>query len=206
MVERGQRLDYLIKYGRMDAFAWFASSLPAYARGQRVVVRSERGLESGIIVQVRGAEPGPSGHLGSLVGPLTAEFQVRWDEIAAVANRAFAGARALLRDLALPLEVVDAEPVLDPDTIYLHGYRWDRADERDLVSRLARELDCQIRWLDLTDPAKVPAGANHGSCGGCGSGGCGTGCGSTADFESQWTEYFAERRRHFERRVPLPTW
>src|SRR5207248_222591 len=81
----------------------------------------------------------------------------------------FDRARALSAELALPLEVIDAEVLLDGAHAVLHHLRFADADVRPFVSTLAREFDLHIQLTDLTrSDVHAEEEAEHG-CGSCGS-------------------------------------
>jgi cell fate regulator YaaT (PSP1 superfamily) len=201
--------EYIVGYGLAGDFGRFRAGAPLeLGRGDRVVVRSGRGLEVGEVL--RPATPRhalflPNTSVGELLRPAGAE-----DEAQAAAARERA-ARVLRRGgelagaLGLPLALLDAEVLLGGDRAVLHLVRWEQADVRELVSGLAREFDLHVELADLSAPADEPAGCGScgdgGGCGSCGSGGgCGS-CGTAAPEEVR--EHFAGLREKMEKRVPL---
>src|SRR5260370_27030737 len=179
-------LELLLSYGRLGDFGRFRSRKPlACGRGDRAVVRTHRGLELGEVLRPavpRHATFLPNtsvGQLVRLVMPTDEEALARSRELA---QTVFAQAARLGRDLALPLEVIDAEVLLDGEHGVIHLLRWEECDVRPFVSTLSREFELHITLADLTRPPVAHSAEEEGGCGreGCGHGGwlmCGAGGG-----------------------------
>jgi len=207
-------LEYLIGYGLVGDFGRFrAGRRLACERGDRVVVRSHRGLEVGEVF--RAASPHhalflPNTTVGQLLRLATIEDERQAREMGGRGQRLLARAVELAQELALPLDVLDAEVLLDAQHAALHHLRWDECDVRPFVSALSREFELHLILIDLTCPQPVPeedhgcgsCGSEGGGCGSCGSegGGCGT-CGTAPPEEVQ--AHFAGLREQMERRMPL---
>lgn len=190
--------EYLVRFGSLGDFGRFRAepALPC-TRGQRVVVRTYRGLELGEVLR-----PAAEGHaqflpnttVGALVRHATAVDEAREQEYAARARTLLDRAAALTENFAF----LDAELLLDGKRAVLHHLTLRPTDPRDLVSTLAREFDVVVELLDLTAPREESGCGSCGSgegCGSCGSGGCGS-CGD--DSASQ--EHFAALRDEMDRR------
>ncbi len=207
-------LEYLVSYGAAGEFGRFHAAAPfSCRRGDRVVVRSHRGLELGAVLCP--ATPGhahflPNTTVGELLRPASPE-----DQALAARRRQQAGAlcddaRRLTAELGLPLEVLDAEVLLDGEQAVLHHLHWAEFDERDLVSALSRQHDLRVRLHTLKTAAEAEeehgcgrpdCGHGSGGCSSCSSGGCSS-CGAgTPDVRA----YFAALREQMqhENRVPL---
>jgi hypothetical protein len=204
-------LEYLLRYGQQGDFGRFRPVRPlACRRGDRAVVRSPRGLE--IAEVLRAAAPGhavflPNTTVGQLLRLVTPE-----DERAAArrleqGRHLFDRATRLAAATGLPLEVIDAEVLLDGEHAVLHHLRWEACDVRPFVSTLSREFELQLTLADLTRTRAAPAAAEEAGCGRCGSqGGCGScgsqdSCGSCGSASPQEVQaYFAGLREQMERR------
>jgi hypothetical protein len=202
--------EYLVSYGLAGAFGRFHSALPlACARGDRVVVRTHRGLEAGVVL--REAVPGhalflPNSTVGQLLRPFApadarAEAGLR-DRAADIWSRAC----QLAEHMGLPLAVLDAEPLLDGEHVVLHHLSGSDCDVRPFVSTLSREFSLHILLDDLTPAGQellvhdeASCGSGCGSCGsegGCGS--CGSGCNSCGSKAAD-ANHFAALRAQMER-------
>ncbi len=213
-------LEYLLSYGRLGDFGRFRSGKPlACRRGDRAVVRTHRGLEVGEVL--RESAPAhatflPNTSVGQLVRLLTPTDEDTAARSAGRGQAVFARATHVAQDLALPLEVIDAEVLFDGAHGVLHLLRWEACDIRELVSTLSREFELHVAVADLSAPGaslheeeeehagcgKENCGSGEGGCSSCGTGGgCNT-CGTSKPEEVQ--EYFAGLRDQMEeRRVTL---
>jgi hypothetical protein len=211
--------EYLLSYGLLGEFGRFRSSRPlALRRGDRAVVKSHRGLEVARVLRQatpRHAHFLPNTTVGQLLRLVTAA-----DEATEAGMRKRAGGllqrgNHLAHELDLPLQLLDAEVLLDGRHAGLHHQRWAECDVRPLESTLSREYDLHLWLTDLTRPASPappePEGEAHGcgregcgqaagGCSSCGAGGCGT-CGAARPRDVQ--AYFAGLREQMERRTPL---
>jgi hypothetical protein len=206
--------EYLLSYGALGDFGRFHPVKPLTClRGQRAVVRSHRGMELATVLGE--ARPGHAHFLpNTTVGPLLrlatpddlqTERRRRED-----ARRLCGEAGALAATLALPLEVIDAEVLLDGEQAVVHHLTWAEFDPRPFVSGLSKRFDAHVSLFDLTRPtapAQEDDGSHGAGCdrpgcgsasGGCGSdGGCGTGGGcSTCGLKNlpDLKQYFAGLR------------
>src|SRR5262249_24352241 len=195
-------------YGLLGDFGRFRPVRPLVGgRGDRVVVRSHRGVELGEVLgpaTPRHAHFLPNTSVGALLRLATEE-----DERAARGQRDRGQedvdeARRRAEVLGLTLAVLDVEVLLDGDHAVLHLVRWADCDLRDLVSGLSKHFATHVLVQDLTRAgAPEPEEEGCGSCGaggwgrgGCGKSGCGTGgCGSCGSAGSDDVRaYFAQLR------------
>jgi hypothetical protein len=205
-------VEYLVGYGLVGDFGRFRPARPlACARGGRVVVRSPRGLEVGVVL--REATPGhvrflPNSTVGPLLREATPEDDRQEEAMRGHAARLLDRGTALKESLGLPLELLDAEVLLDGIQAVLHYLRGQECDPRPFVSTLSREFEVQVSLVDLAQPRLEEEAEHHGcgscgsagGCGNCGSGGCGS-CGSARPEEVR--VHFAELRQQMKRRHTL---
>lgn len=215
--------EYLVAVGRAASLGRFVALPPLELhRDDPVVVRTDRGLEVGRLLRAVSAGEGvlpyrpPPGEITRVVAPADRRLL---EELDAAARDLANEARQLAGELALPLEVLEAEPLLEPRGFLLHILRFADADLRPFTSQLSRRHGAAIHFYDLTQPSveqrEDDPGCGSCSSGGCGEGGCGscstgggcsTGCGtaSPARFNEEWREYFAELREQMGRRIGMP--
>jgi hypothetical protein len=206
--------EYLAGYGLLGAFGRFRPLRPlSCRRGDRVVVRSHRGLEIAHVLR-----PASAGHAHYLPNTTLGQILrgVTDEDLAAEARQREQGQHLLARgaalavELGLPLELLDVEVLLDGEHAVLHQLRWTDADIRPFVSTLSREFGLTLTLEDLAQAKEAPeeagcgregCGQGAGGCGSCSSGGCDS-CGVHKAAPSQ--AYFAGLREQMEqRRVPL---
>jgi len=183
--------DYLLSYGSAGDFGRFRSNEPlGCRRGDRVVVRSHRGQELGVIMR-----PATEDHVrlleGKFVGQILRLATAGDLELAGRMQQRsqalFQNARQLLAELGLPMDILDAEVLLDGRQGILHYLRWAECDPQPLMEPLAKRFRLLVTLHDLAAglPKEVadkegigcglPAcGAASGGCSSCSSGGCGT--------------------------------
>ncbi len=209
--------EYVISYGLLGDFGRFR---PAGAldcrRGDRAVVRSHRGLEVGQVLcpaTARHARLLPQAPAGTLLRLATEEDERAAERGRRLGQEVFEEARRRAESLGLPLEVIDAEVLLDSDCVVLHFVRWADGDLRDLVSALSKHFSMHVLLQDLTKADAAHEEHGCGSCGsggcgsdGCGSNGCGTGCGSCSSGAKpdEVRAYFAELREQMLSRTRTP--
>jgi hypothetical protein len=209
--------EFLLSYGRLGDFGRFRAAHPlALQRGERAVVRSHRGLEIARVLRPatpRHAHFLPNTTVGQLLRPAGPDDDEAEAKMAERGRVLLDRAADLTAELHLPLEMIDAEVLLDGRQAVLHHLRAAACDVRPLVSTLSREFDLQLLLQDLTRTSAPESeehdehgcgreGCGGGNCGSCGSGGgCGS-CGTARPEEVQ--AYFAGLREKMEQqRMPL---
>lgn len=170
---------YLIRYGLMRHVGRFATEGIAPGRGETVVVRSERGTELGeVLAQATIEGPLPSRQVLRVAGGDDLERAERADAERLSRVRA---AEAIFRDGVWPIELIDAEILLDGRTVvyYLGSHGLDAGLGESLRDRFGLDaVMLEPVGRDLPDDPPPAADDDHG-CGSCGSGtGTGGGCGS----------------------------
>jgi hypothetical protein len=212
--------EYLVGYGLTGEFGRFRPAGPlACERGDRVVVRTHRGVEAGHVL--RAAEAGharflPNTTVGQLLRPFGEDDARAEADLGDRRCEIWCRASQLAEETNLPLQVLDVEILLDGEHVVLHHLRGADCDVRPFVSTLAREFDLHVLLADLTrsgEPAPRETEEEHAGhgCGSCGSGGgcgsCGSGgCGSCATVVPPAADaaYFAGLRQQMEQqRTPL---
>lgn len=198
--------DYLIQYGKPGFVGRYRCEFPL-ERGNRVVVRSPRGVEYGDVLVLLSDAPNSDGEVLRLAAgdePVTHD-----------ASELFAAAVTRAEQLALPLAFVDVELTLDGIAI-LHTLPWASCDATPLLDELAARFALTVRLLDLsrtptaqdtaTGCGKPGCGSDSGGCSTCGTRGCSTGSCSRGAVTSadDLTAYFTNLRRQMEAaRLPL---
>jgi len=169
----------LVRYGRMNLLALFEhneNQLPS--KPARAVVKTEKGLELGSIVgqlsayragqlklseeQVKGYyinseiefSPEPAGRFVRYATPEDISEERHFQKIA---REEAAYCRELVKEMNLPMRVVDAEHILGGERIIFYFKADGRVDFRELVKRLAQEYQTRIemRQIGSRDEAKL---------------------------------------------------
>lgn len=207
---------YLVQFGRLAYVGRFVPETPlTLERGQRVVIRTVRGVEIGVVLcpaserfSTRFDTAEPTG----LLRLATDQDQTAVDDLACTILTA---AEEAVRQHGFPVTVLDCEALLDSGPVIVHILPW-AACELDLVlEELSTQFGRAIRILDIArtpiasqapEPVsgcgKTGCGSSGGSCGSCGTGGgCGIGssCSRKAVKSStEMTAYFQDLREKME--------
>lgn len=230
LIEKGRKVSatlsapaqYLVSYGvsgNVGCFVPIEASAPPYQRGMQILVRSERGLETGTVLcqGVALGLPESIPHTpGVILGPLSPEHVSEQARLKAIASERYREARELIKSLFVPMQIVDIEVLTDPATVIVHVLVFGLVDFVPLQKQLSNRWQMAVIFHNMTNAEAledaVEAGCSScGSGGGCGSGECGTGGGcatggchshssSHGQFEKDWKAYFAELRAGMERR------
>ncbi len=137
-----------------------------YARGEQVVVESERGVRVGVIAvaAVRKAHRRGRQLKQILRRPNRGDLRTI-ERNHARAEEALRDARAVARRLEMPIKVFRAEPAHTGKRLIIYFTAEERIDFRALVRELSRSLNCRVemRQTGVRDEARAVGGI--GSCG-----------------------------------------
>ena len=160
---------YVVRYGTMRMLGVFSTrGAEKFARGMKVIARTNRGLEVGEILCEATEEAlaqMPPGTGGQLVREVTAIDAKEHDHINAKERKEFETCRKHVADLKMNMELVDIEHLFGGERIVVYYLSEDRVDFRDLVKALASEFQTRIemRQIGVRDEAKLLA--DYGDCG-----------------------------------------
>ncbi len=176
-------------------------------RGDRVVIRSPRGVEAGTVLcaaSVRQARLLGATGMGDLLRPLAAADADRLPALDRLAQELYTAARDAAG--ALDLEVIDVEVLLDGGSAIVQ-YLGGAANLDAFAQTLEARFALAVRLENLAQPAS--AAEEHGHCDkpdcGRGAGGCttcstGGGCASCGSAKVDMRDYFAHLRDQMEHR------
>jgi hypothetical protein len=169
--------EYVVSYGNVGDFGRFRPEYPVRChRGEATVIQTHRGLEVGTVLcaaQSGHARFLPNSSVGKLVRKATDADQASVREMQERARLVFAESRRLAAELTLPIEILDAEVLLDGKQAILHYLRLAECDERPLVSTLVKAQGLFVAMHSLaiatSTESEEPQGCDDPNCGG---GGC----------------------------------
>lgn len=160
---------FIVRFGAMRTLGVMeARGRDEYARGRDVIVRSNRGLESGHVLCE--ATDDALSHLdepphGQILRLMTAEDhnEVRHLELQKPGKLEIC--RRLITESGLAMQLVDLEQLFGGERVVIYFLSEDRIDFRELVKSLATELQTRIemRQIGVRDEAKLLA--DYGDCG-----------------------------------------
>ena len=73
--------------------------------------------------------------------------------------------RQWVRELDLPMDLVDIEPLLGRERVFFYYYAEQYVDFRELVKRLARECNARIEMVQVNDREEARLVADYEKCG-----------------------------------------
>lgn len=211
--------QYVVAYGKSGGLGCFTVVEPLeLARGDRVVLRTPRGLEMGEVLNpatLRQARLIGAHMAGDILRRAGAEDERMLRQLRPQADQLFAAGRAATHQLGLPLQILDVEVLLDGTHVLMQFVGGNEADVSQLAAALPHQ-GFEIYFENLAPPSQ----ANHDDhgAGGCGKpdcgrtdgGGCSTcstggGCSSCGVGHTDLRPYFAHLRDKMEatHRTPL---
>lgn len=160
---------YVVRYGVMRTLGIFTTSRgETLARGNRVVARTERGLEVGeVLLEATEAvvERMTDPRRGQVLRVMSTEDERESKRLLERQQREFESCKKHIAELKLPMELVDVEQMFGGERIVVYYISEIRVDFRDLVKVLANEFQTRIemRQIGVRDEAKLLA--DYGDCG-----------------------------------------
>ena len=160
---------YVVRYGVMRLLGVFSPrGNDEYRRGDRVIARTNRGLEVGDVLcestedTAEHLKDPPS---GQILRQMTAEDENELIHMRANESDEFGRCDRIIRQSNLKMQLVDVEHVFGGERIVVYYLADGRVDFRDLVKMLASEFQTRIemRQIGVRDEAKLLA--DFGDCG-----------------------------------------
>jgi len=159
-MDASQTLKAVLRHGCASCRTGCSTtSVPDVKPGDKVVARTERGVEYALILTA--AEAVPEGEAAPAVEVLrkaTPEDERRQAEIDASGRSAeFRFCRDKVQELKLPMRLVRAEKILGGQRLTFYFMAEGRVDFRDLVRELSREFKMRIelKQIGARDEAKI---------------------------------------------------
>ena len=160
---------YIVRHGQMRLLGeYIGMAGQEHPRGQRVVVRSDRGLELGEVLTLatdRSSQFLENPNRGEILRVATADDHAAEQKLAEVRNNGFEVCQGFIAKRRLQMDLVDVEAILGRERMVFYYLSEKRVDFRDLVKDLARSLQTRIemRQIGVRDEAKLLA--DYGDCG-----------------------------------------
>jgi len=160
---------YIVRFGSMKTLGVFATrGGNEFQRNNQVVVRTNRGLESGDVLceatkEATSQLKDPAhGHILRLMTP---DDQNELTRIRNHEKDVYETCQNYVQKLDLAMELVDIEHMFGGERIVIYYLAEERVDFRELVKQLASEFQTriQMRQIGVRDEAKLLA--DYGDCG-----------------------------------------
>jgi cell fate regulator YaaT (PSP1 superfamily) len=161
--------SYLVRHGAMRFLGVYtAPPNAAIRRGDVVILKTERGIESGDVLcpatkEAVSAIPDPT--RGEIVRLASTADKERLAKIAADRDRMLDAAGKLVQEHRLAMQFVEVEHLFGGERLVFYFMSEHRVDFRELVRGMAREFQTRIelRQIGVRDEAKLLA--DYGDCG-----------------------------------------
>jgi cell fate regulator YaaT (PSP1 superfamily) len=161
--------EYVVRYGAMRFLGTFAAADGnTYRRGAKVILRTDRGLETGEVLCEGNPEilqriKDPTE--GQILREMTPEDAHEYAQIKDQAHRELEVCQRCVDQLHLEMQLVGVEHIFGGERIVVYYLADNRVDFRELVRKLAGEFQTRIemRQIGVRDEAKLLA--DYGDCG-----------------------------------------
>ncbi|MDQ7779094.1 MAG: regulatory iron-sulfur-containing complex subunit RicT [Planctomycetota bacterium] len=155
-----------VRYGDMLLVGTFNCQLEGVIIGAKVLVRTERGCEAGVIVQILG-EPKPeqtappAGHVVRVLSE--SEVMTAPDTSCQQNPKEYEFCQKLMSELKLPMSLVHVERLLGGERLIFYFMSEGRVDFRELVKQLAKEYKTRIemRQIGVRDETRLLGSFGH---------------------------------------------
>ena len=161
---------FVVRYGSMRHLGEFASKRQhAIKRGLDVVVRTDRGVEFGIVLCEANGKTneylGDNVRTGRILRIASDEDRRSLQEVSEREKTFFAEAGRMIAEQRMQMQLVDVEQVFGGERIVFYYLAEKRVDFRELVKGMAREFNAriEIRQIGVRDEARLLA--DYGDCG-----------------------------------------
>src|SRR3954452_7596703 len=160
---------YVVRYGQMRSLGEYVGLAGQdHPRGQRVVVRSDRGTELGEVLcpaTDRTALFLENPVQGPILRPASPEDLAAEAQLAELQREGFATCREFIARRRLQMDLVDVEAIHGRERMVFYYLAEKRVDFRELVKDLARAFHTRVemRQIGVRDEAKLLA--DYGDCG-----------------------------------------
>ena len=160
---------YITRYGSMRLLGVLATrSEDQYTRGDRVVVRTNRGLETGEVLREASENAikqmkNPSN--GQILRRMSLDDSAELERLQDQQKDYFKRSQQIVARLELKMELAEVEKLFGGERLIIYYISEDRVDFRELVKELAAEFQMRIemRQIGVRDEAKLLA--DYGDCG-----------------------------------------
>lgn len=168
-IEQAVTAKYIVRHGAMRFIGEYeANPSLALARLTQVIIKGERGLETGEVLCP--SSPQAVAYLtdpthGEITRVMTVEDKQRAEYLRQLQKKEYDIARAMVAQHNLAMQIIDVEHVFGGERVVFFFLAEKRIDFRDLVKSMARELQTRIelRQVGIRDEAKLLA--DYGDCG-----------------------------------------
>jgi len=156
---------FVVRYGSMlDISTFSARSLQLELKvGDRIIVKSDRGTELGVVVYPAREEI-ETENLPKTLRKATPEDEKRWQKVEEEEKPAeYKFCQQRIKELKLPMKLIDVEHIFGRERIIFYFLADGRVDFRQLVKDLAGEYKprIELKQIGVRDEARLLADYEH---------------------------------------------
>lgn len=162
--------SYIVRYGTLRHLGEFTNRGPRrYGRDHEVIVRSDRGVEWGVVLSEATDSSreymGESAPKGRILRSTSDEDRRSLEEHRERELSDFETCRQMIADMQMQMQLVDVEHIFGGERLVFYYHAEKRVDFRELVKSLAKEFKTRIemRQIGVRDEARLLA--DYGDCG-----------------------------------------
>lgn len=162
-------MKYIVHYGAMRQLGVFSYAEPAFRYGSRVVVRTPRGQEAGIVRCE--ATPEITAKLDSdfvedrIVRPMTDADVTEYQKIRQKERGNLDRCKQIVQEMNIVMELVRVEHIFGGERIVIYYTAEGRVDFRELIKILAAEFQRRIEMRQISVREGMKLFSNIGDCG-----------------------------------------
>jgi len=162
-------MKYVVHYGAMRQLGVFSYAEPVFRYGNRIVVRTPRGQEAGIVRCE--ATPEIVAKLDSgfvedrIVRPMTEADEMEYRRLQQKEQENLVRCKQITQEMGIAMELVRAERIFGGERIVIYYTADGRIDFRELVKVLAAEFQMRVEMRQISVREGMKLISNIGDCG-----------------------------------------
>ncbi|MGB6043387.1 MAG: PSP1 C-terminal domain-containing protein [Pirellulales bacterium] len=162
---------HLVRVGVMGQVGRFRSiDATKYERGRRVVLRTQRGLEIGHVLQPHGNTSNADSPDGEILRAMSVEDELLAERLDRNKDRAFEACRQKLQQVGTVATLIDVELLFDGRSLFFYFLGNVTPEIETLTSQLAELYQTKVKFRQFTDALTNGCGPDCGT--GDATGGC----------------------------------
>lgn len=171
--------SHVVRVGVLGQIGLFdAADATIYPRTSRVVLRTERGLETGEVLESPSVESSGLGSDGTIVRGMTVEDDLLLARLQKNRLRAQAACEERLTERGLPVVLVDVEHLFDGRTLVFYFLGPETPELEEITAELTDIYDANVQFRAFAETLASGCGPDCGTKepGESGCSNCATGC------------------------------
>lgn len=168
---------HVVRFGTLGHVGRFSSTADdPHPRGSRVVIQTQRGLETGEVLLAEAVTASQDSSLdGTLLRLMTVEDELLDARLQENREAAIEKCSARIAELGLSVSLVDVEPLFDGQALVFYFLGEETPELDKLVEELTETYETQVQFRRFAQTLEEGCGPECGTgtgCGSCASGGC----------------------------------